>query len=108
MVKVSANVGGKFFALQGQCPRCAFDLWKGDLIINDPGFEDLPRIACPTCSTTYSLRNGKFGPPIKRTGMQSFVSNLAKSATTNDAMKNAKSFMITRDENTGKVYCRER
>ena len=52
-----ANVDGSFYVVQGECPRCAFDLFKGD-IVTDPAFEDkpgdLPRIACPTCSTTFS------------------------------------------------------
>jgi nitrite reductase/ring-hydroxylating ferredoxin subunit len=102
-----ANVNGRLYALQGVCPRCGFDLWKGDLIINDPGFEELPRIACPTCSTTYSLSSGKYGPPLKRSGLAAFVGNLAKTATVNDAGKNAKSYMISKDED-GRVYCRER
>jgi nitrite reductase/ring-hydroxylating ferredoxin subunit len=100
------NVGGRYFAVQGQCPRCAFDLWKGDLIVDDSAWDDLPRVACPTCSTTYSMKSGKHGPPIKRTGLQGFVSGLAKSATTTDAMKDAKAFLITVDEDDGKVYCR--
>lgn len=102
---VSARVDGKLYALQGDCPRCAFDLWKGD-VINDPSFEDLPRVACPTCATTFSLRTGAHGPPIKRTGLQGFVTGLAKSATSTDAYKNAKVYQITEDEETGKVFCR--
>jgi len=102
-----ANVGGRYYALEGQCPRCGFDLWKGDLLVDDPGFDDLPRLACPTCGTTYAMSTGKRGPPVKRTGLQGFVGNLAKSATLGDASKDAKSFMITRDED-GRVYCRER
>ena len=102
-----ANVNGRYYALEGQCPRCSFDLWKGDLIVDDPGFEDLPRLACPTCSTTFSMRNGKYGPPLKRKGLQAFVGNLAKTATVNESGRNAKAFVITRDED-GRVYCRER
>lgn len=104
---VSANVNGKYFALEGQCPRCAFDLWKGDLISDDPAFEDLPRIACPTCSTTFSLVNGKPGPPLKRSGLQKFVGSLTTTATVDAASKNAKAYIITRDDD-GRVYCRER
>jgi len=102
-----ANVDGRYYAVQGQCPRCGFDLWKGDLIVDDPGFDDLPRVACPTCSTTYALGTGKYGPPFKRTGLQGFVSNMAKQATVGDATKDAKAFVITRDDD-GRVYCRER
>jgi len=97
----------KYWALQAACPRCAFDLFKGDLIVDDAGFRDLPIVACPTCSTTYSLRTGKHGPPLKRTGLQAFTSNLAKTATATDAYKDAKAFTITRDED-GTVYCQER
>jgi nitrite reductase/ring-hydroxylating ferredoxin subunit len=100
------NVNGRYFAIQGQCPRCAFDLWKGDLIVNDSAWDDLPRVACPTCATTFSMRSGKHGPPIKRAGLQAFVSGLAKSATVNEASKDAKAFMITVDDQDGKVYCR--
>jgi nitrite reductase/ring-hydroxylating ferredoxin subunit len=102
-----AQVDGKFYAIQGVCPRCGFDLWKGDVIATDAaGFEDLPRVACPTCSTTYSMRTGRHGPPLKRTGLQGFVAGLAKSATMNDAGSDVKAFTVTRDEDTGKVYCR--
>ena len=102
-----ANVEGQFYAVQGDCPRCAFDLWKGDLIIDDPGFEGKPLVACPTCSTTYSLKTGKYGPPLKRTGLQAFVGNLAKTATEGDAYKSAKAFAITVNEDDGRVFCRE-
>ena len=102
-----ANVGGRFYALQGDCPRCAFDLWKGDLIVDDPAFEDLPRVACPTCSTTFSLETGKYGPALKRTGLAGLVGNLAKSATAGEAAKDAKAFLISIDED-GRVFCREK
>lgn len=102
-----ANVNGKLYALQGDCPRCAFDLWKGDLIVDDPAWDHLPRVACPTCATTFSLRSGERGPPIKRTGLAELVGRLAKTATLNDEFKNAKAFIITRDED-GRVYCKER
>jgi nitrite reductase/ring-hydroxylating ferredoxin subunit len=104
---VCANVDGKFYALEGQCPRCGFDLWKGDLIVDDPGFEDLPLVACPTCATTYALRNGKAGPPLKKKGLAGFVNNWAKVATVNESGKAAKSYILARDDD-GKVYCRER
>lgn len=102
-----ANVDGNFFAVQGDCPRCGFDLWKGDLIADDPGFENLPRVACPTCSTTFSLRDGKFGPPLKRSGLAGFVGNLAKTATAGEKANNAEAFQITMDEE-GRVYCRKK
>jgi nitrite reductase/ring-hydroxylating ferredoxin subunit len=101
-----ANVGGKFYAVQGECPRCGFDLWKGD-IVNDPAFEDLPRVACPTCSTTFGLRTGKYGPSIKRTGLAGFVSGLAKQATTGDKPKDCEAYEITLEED-GRVFCRKR
>jgi nitrite reductase/ring-hydroxylating ferredoxin subunit len=104
-----ANVGGKFYGIQGACPRCAFDLWQGDIIDtsmgNDAGFEDLPRIACPTCSTTYSLISGKFGPPLKRKGLAGFVGNLAKQATRGDKPMNAEVYQISRDDTDGRVFC---
>lgn len=105
---VCANVDDTFYALQGQCPRCGFDLYKGDLIAEDnAGWEDLPRVACPTCATTYSLQTGVHGPPIKRSGISNWVSGLAKTATQGDEYKDAKAFAITRDQD-GRVYLREK
>ena len=106
-VMACANVRGQFYAVQGDCPRCAFDLWKGDLIADDPGFEDLPRVACPTCAVTYSLRSGLYGPPIKKTGLGGFVSGLARTATANQE-RNCDAFQITVDSESGRVYCRKR
>lgn len=101
------NLDETYYALEGQCPRCGFDLWRGDVIVNDEAFDDLPRLACPTCSTTYSLRTGKHGPPLKRTGLQEFVGKLAKTATEKDSYKDAKAFQIIKEDG-GRVYCREK
>ena len=101
------NVGGQFYAVQGDCPRCGFDLWKGTLITDDPGFEDLPRVACPTCSTTFSMKSGLYGPPLKQKGLAGFVSGLASTATANQE-RNADAFIITVDSETGRVYSRKR
>jgi nitrite reductase/ring-hydroxylating ferredoxin subunit len=102
-----ANVGGRFYAVQGSCPRCAFDLWKGDLIADDPGFDDLPRVACPTCAITFSMVSGKYGPPMKRTGLAGFVGGLAKSATAGDKPMDAEAFEITQDDD-GRVFCKKK
>jgi nitrite reductase/ring-hydroxylating ferredoxin subunit len=102
-----ANVDGKLYALQGDCPRCAFDLFQGDLLTDDEVWEEVPRVACPTCATTFSFRNGKKGPPLKRAGLSGWVSGLAKTATQMDEYKDAKAFIITRDED-GRVYAKER
>ncbi|KAL3917559.1 MAG: hypothetical protein SGILL_004657 [Bacillariaceae sp.] len=101
-----ANVDGNFYAVQGECPRCGFDLWQGELI-NSDAFEDLPRVACPTCATTFGFRTGKYGPPIKRTGLAGFVNGLAKTATTGDKPKDCEAFEITLEED-GRVFCRKR
>jgi nitrite reductase/ring-hydroxylating ferredoxin subunit len=101
------NYHGRFYAIQGDCPRCGFDLWKGTLLTDaDVWGADVPRLACPTCATTYSMRSGRHGPTLKRTGLQGFVGNLAKTATANEASRDAKVYIITRDEEDGKVYCR--
>jgi len=101
-----ANIEGNFYAIQGACPRCAFDLYKGD-IITDEAFGDLPRIACPTCATTFSFRTGTHGPALKRTGLAGFVGGLTKTATVNDSNRDAMAFMITRDE-SGRVFMKEK
>lgn len=106
-VMVCANVDDNLYALQGQCPRCAFDLWKGDLIVDDPGFEDLPRVACPTCATTFGMTKGDSGPPLKRRGLAGFVGGLTKQATADASLNDATAYIITRDEE-GRVFCRER
>jgi hypothetical protein len=72
-----------------------------------PAWDDLPRVACPACATTFSLKTGLRGPPIKRSGLAGFVGGLAKTATQSDEMKDAKAFIITREED-GRVYCKER
>jgi nitrite reductase/ring-hydroxylating ferredoxin subunit len=102
-----SNVGGRFYAVQGDCPRCAFDLWKGDLIADDPAWDELPRVACPTCATTFSMVTGRYGPPLKRRGLAGFVGGLAKTATDGDMPKDAISFVITQEED-GRVYCRQK
>mmetsp|Transcript_34248 Transcript_34248/g.51687 ORF Transcript_34248/g.51687 Transcript_34248/m.51687 type:complete len:206 (-) Transcript_34248:303-920(-) len=103
-----AQINNNYYGIQGSCPRCAFDLYKGTIITDDVAFgKDVPRIACPTCATTFSLRTGKHGPPLKRTGLAGFVGSLAKQATISDASKDAKVFVITRDAETEQVFCRD-
>ena len=77
------------------------------MIADDPGFEDLPRVACPVCSTTFSLKSGKYGPALKRTGLAGVLGNLAKTATAGEVAKNAEAFQVTVDEE-GRVYCRKK
>jgi nitrite reductase/ring-hydroxylating ferredoxin subunit len=101
-------VDGKYLAVDGRCPRCGFDLYKGKLLDDADVWGPEPHVACPTCAATYSLRTGKFGPEYKATGLAGFVNTWAKTATIGNASKNALAFVITRDEGTGKVYCRER
>lgn len=67
-----------------------------------------PRVACPTCSTTYSLQTGKFGPEYKREGLAGFVSTWAKTATIDNASQDVDAYVITRDGETGQVFCRGR
>ena len=67
-----------------------------------------PCVACPTCGTTYSFKTGKFGPEYKATGLAGFVNTWAKTATINNASQDVPAFIITRDEETGQVFCRER
>ena len=99
---------GKLYAVEGTCPRCSFDLFKGKLLVDEDVWGPEPRVACPTCSVTYSLKTGKFGPEYKNKGLAGFVNTWAKTATVNNASQDVAAFIITRDEDTGKVYCRER
>ncbi|KAL7473879.1 hypothetical protein ACHAXS_014339 [Conticribra weissflogii] len=104
-----ANIDGKFYAVDGRCPRCGFDLYKGTLLVDDDVSMSMnPRVACPTCATTYSLKTGKFGPELKQTGLAGFVNTWAKTATVNNASRNVAAFVITVEEGTGQVFCRER
>ena len=102
-----ANVNGKYLAVDGRCPRCAFDLYKGKLLVDTDVWGTEPRVACPTCSVTYSLTTGKFGSEYKATGLAGFVSTWAKTATVSNASQDVPAFAITKDEETGKVFCRE-
>mmetsp|Transcript_22750 Transcript_22750/g.29147 ORF Transcript_22750/g.29147 Transcript_22750/m.29147 type:complete len:192 (+) Transcript_22750:275-850(+) len=99
-----ARVEGKLYAIEGTCPRCAFDLYKGT-IDNTGAFGDDPVLACPTCSTTYNLRTGKCGPPYKRTGLAGFVGKLTQTATATEANIDAKCYILTKDDE-GQVYIR--
>ena len=74
------------------------------LTVSSSSFEK----ACPTCGVTYSMRTGKFGPEYKATGIAGFVNTWAKTATVNNASQDVPAYIITRDEQTGKVYCRDR
>jgi hypothetical protein len=99
-----------FYALQGECPRCGFDLWKGDLIVSATSQkDDLPRpcVACPTCRTTYSLKTGKPGPAFAKPGLRAVVGQLALTATSTGAGKSAQVYRVTRETETGRVYIRE-
>ena len=104
----AANVDGKYYAVDGRCPRCSFDLFKGKLLVDKDVWGPEPRVACPTCSTTYSLISGKFGPEYKQTGLAGFVNTWAKTATINNASQDVAVFLITKDEQTGQVYCKEK
>jgi len=103
-----ANVDGEYLAVDGTCPRCGFDLFKGKLLTDADVWGPQPRVACPTCSTTYSLKTGKFGPEYKAKGLAGFVNTWALTATVDNASKDVPAFVITRDEETGQVFCRER
>lgn len=104
----SANVDGKFYAVDGACPRCGFDLYKGKLLDDKDVWGPEPVVACPTCSTTYSLKTGKFGPEYKATGLTGWVNTWAQTATAYNAAKDVPAYDITRDRETGQVFCRER
>jgi len=101
-----ANIGGRFYGIQGACPRCAFDLWKGTIVTDEAFGLDIPRVACPTCSTTFSLTTGKHGPPLKRSGLAGFVGGLALTATVQDSAKDAKVYTIATEQD--RIFCRER
>lgn len=102
-----ANVGGKYFAVGGTCPRCAFDLFKGKLLVDEDVWGPDPVVACPTCSVTYSLKTGKFGPEFKAKGLAAFVNTWAKTATIGNESKPVPAFVISTDEDDMRVFCRE-
>lgn len=104
----AANVDGRFFAIDGACPRCAFDLYRGKLLTDEDVWGPEPRVACPTCGVTYSLKTGQAGPEYKNKGLAGFVNTWAKTATVSSAAKDATAFVITSDDDTGQVFCRER
>jgi nitrite reductase/ring-hydroxylating ferredoxin subunit len=103
-----ANVNGKYLAVDGECPRCGFDLYKGKILDDVDVWGVEPHVACPTCAATYSLQTGYFGPDYKATGLAGFVNTWAKTATIGNALKNVQAYVISKDEDTGKVFYRER
>jgi nitrite reductase/ring-hydroxylating ferredoxin subunit len=110
---VCANVGNsRYYALQGNCPRCGFDLWKGELLLENTATAtnkdvERPSVACPTCRTTYSLRTGKPGPALAKPGWQVVMGQLAQTATVGKGQQPARVYRITCDDDTRKVYLRE-
>ena len=79
-------------------------MFKGDLIPDSVAWEVLQRVACPTCSTTYGFRTGKYGLPLSRIGLSAFIGNLANTSTNGADFKDARVFNITTDE-CGPVFC---
>jgi hypothetical protein len=53
------------------------------------------------------MNTGRYGPPIKRTGLAGFVSGLTKTATQGDKPVDAQAFQITVDDDD-RVYCRKK
>ena len=103
-----ANVNGNYLAVDGQCPRCGFDLYKGKVIDDAEVWGPEPIVACPTCSTTYSLVTGKYGAEYKNKGLAGFVNGWTQTATMDKAYKDVPAYIISTDEQTGQVFCRER
>lgn len=97
---------GNYYALSGTCPRCAFDLFRGKNLVDDPGWPD-PSVACTTCYTTYNWMNGQAGATMKKKGFAGFVGGLAASATVGATGKNVDSFVITVDDDD-RIFCKER
>jgi len=103
----STQVDGKYYAVDGRCPRCGFDLFKGTLLNDEDVWGPDPCVACPTCAATYNMRTGKAGNEMKRTGLAGFVNGWAQTATLTNSAKDATAYVISVDDG-GKVFCRER
>lgn len=73
-VLVAARSGDKIFVLDGECSKCAWDMWKGQVVSGE-------RIACPLCGSCYSLANGDPQGSVQRSGFSGFVGGLANQAT---------------------------
>lgn len=101
-----AKVNSSYYAVDGRCPRCGFDLFKGKLLSDEDVWGPDPAVACPTCSTTYSMRTGKYGPEYKATGLAGFVNGWAQTATLTNAYANVPAYAITKDDD--KVFCKEK
>ena len=100
------NVDDNYYAVDGICSRCGFDLWKGKVLSDVDVWGPDPVVACPTCSTTYNIKSGVPGPPMKKEGWFGFVNDLAQTATTKEAGKPVTAYAITVDEDD-KIYIRE-
>ncbi|GMH94746.1 hypothetical protein TrST_g3360 [Triparma strigata] len=92
-----ANINDVYYGLQGACPRCGFDLFRGTATTSPN-----PKISCPTCRTSYNAASGQPDGELKG----DFTSNLARLATTDKSKNAAKAFSITVKD--GRVFVRDR
>ncbi|CAM9629096.1 unnamed protein product [Chrysoparadoxa australica] len=96
---------GSYYAMESACTKCAWDLWKGDVLPADG--KDSARVACPLCGTTYKLANGAPGEPIKRSGLAGWVGGLAQQSTNFQQATTAKTFPVRVDtdpDGTEKIF----
>jgi nitrite reductase/ring-hydroxylating ferredoxin subunit len=68
----------RVYLVDGECTRCAFDLWRGTMTAGDS-----PKVACPVCRETFSLLDGEPMGVAEKGGFEGWVGGLARTATTN-------------------------
>jgi len=81
---------GKVYLVDGECSKCAFDLWQGELVIGSEakGNAEKPaRVACPVCGQMFALPTGQPMGVKQKKGVGGWISGLAQSATATTTAK---------------------
>ena len=80
------------YLIDGECSRCSFDLWRGEVILPSDGSP--ARLSCPVCRQVYELPTGEPKGIQVKEGLGGWVNGLARSATLSDREKPITSYPI--------------
>ena len=87
------------FLVDGTCSRCAFDLWRGEIILPSDGSP--ARLSCPVCGQVYELSSGEPKGIQKKEGFNGWVNGLVRSATLSERERPIASYPIRARRDAG-------